>query len=254
MITLFDFSTPVALTPGDWFISAVNVSGGPVGYTMMATEFAAYGTNVVITSCQALTNSFCLTWTSVPGIHYYVQGKTNVNDTNWVTVSPTIVATDVLTTWCIALPSPCHFFRVSEGLVVTPYVPPLRITSITLGTNGVLLQWLAPTNSQFQAQWTPSLAPPAWTSFTNILTSTNGVLLVPRRRLPIRRPRRTALLSAAAVAIEPVLIIQTCARPRARKPPKCPGRARRRRERRVQTVFQTRRPFRRACRRSPCAT
>jgi hypothetical protein len=39
----------------------------------------------------------------------------------------------------------------------------------------VLLQWLAPTNSQFQAQWTPSLAPPSWNPFTNILTSTNGV-------------------------------------------------------------------------------
>ena len=174
LITLFDFSTPVALTPGDWFISVVNVSGGPVGYSIMATEFAAYGTNVVITSCQALTNSICLTWTSVPGIHYYVQGKTNVNDTNWVAVSPTIAADDVLTTYCIALPSPYRFFRVSEGLVITPYVPPFIISSIVSDTNGVLLRWLAPSNSQFQAQWTTVLAPPAWTSFTNVLTSTNG--------------------------------------------------------------------------------
>jgi subtilisin-like proprotein convertase family protein len=120
LITLFDFSTPVALTPGDWFISAVNVSGGPVRYTIMATEFADYGTNVLITGWQDLTNGLCLTWNSVPGIHYYMQGKTNVNDANWVAVSPTIAATDVLTTWCITLPSACHFFRVSEGLVVTP--------------------------------------------------------------------------------------------------------------------------------------
>jgi subtilisin-like proprotein convertase family protein len=174
LITLFDFSTPVPLTPGDWFISAVNVSGEPVRYTITATEFPAYATNVAITSCQALADSFCLTWPSVPGIHYYVQGKTNVNDTNWVAVSPTIAAADVLTTCCIALPSPCHFFRVSEGLVVAPYVPPFRITRIISDTNGVLLQWLAPSNNQFQAQWTPVLAPPNWTSFTNILTSTNG--------------------------------------------------------------------------------
>ncbi len=174
LITLFDFSTPVPLTPGDWFISAVNVSGAPVGYTIMATEFPVYGTNVAITSFQADTSSLCLAWTSVPGIHYYVQGKTNVTDTNWVAVSSTIVATDVLTTWCIALPSPYQYFRISEGLVITPYVPPLLITGISSDTNGVLLQWLAPSNSQFQAQWTPVLAPPAWTSFTNILTSTNG--------------------------------------------------------------------------------
>jgi hypothetical protein len=51
----------------------------------------------------------------------------------------------------------------------------VRITSITSNTNGVLLQCLGPANSRFQAQWTPSLAPPAWTPFTNTLTSTNGV-------------------------------------------------------------------------------
>jgi subtilisin family serine protease/subtilisin-like proprotein convertase family protein len=175
LITLFDFSTPVALTPGDWFISAVNVSGGPAAYTIIATEFPAYGTNVAVTSCQANTNSFCLTWTSVPGIRYYVQGKTNLNDTNWVAVSPTITAGDVLTAYCLPLPSAYQFFRVGEGLVVTPYVPPIRIGSINVGTNGVLLQWVAPTNSLFQAQWTLSLAPPAWSAFTNVLTSTNGL-------------------------------------------------------------------------------
>jgi subtilisin-like proprotein convertase family protein len=175
LITLFNFSTPVVLMPGDWFLSVVNVSGGPVSYTIMATEFPAYATNVVITNCQVFSNSLCLTWTSVSGIHYFVQGKTAVTGTNWVAVSPTIVAADVLTSCCLALPSPYHFFRVSEGLVVPPPLPPFRITSIARGTNGVRLQWLAPTNSQFQAQWTPSLAPPAWSPFTNILTSTNGL-------------------------------------------------------------------------------
>jgi subtilisin-like proprotein convertase family protein len=174
LITLFGSSTPVPLTPGDWFISAVNVSGAPASYTIMATEFPVAGANVVITTCQALSDSFCLTWGAVSGIHYFVQGKTEVNNTNWAAVSPTIVATDSSATFCISLPSPYHFFRISEGLVLTPYVPPVRITSITADTNGVRLQWLAPTNSQFQAQWTASLAPPAWNSFTNTLTSTNG--------------------------------------------------------------------------------
>jgi hypothetical protein len=174
LITLFDFSSPVPLTPGDWFISAVNVSGVPAAYAIKATEFPVYGTNLVITNCQALSNSFCLIWTSVPGIRYFVEGKTELNNTNWATVSPTIVAAGVSTMCCISLPSPYHFFRVSEGLVLTPSFPPVRITSIFSDTNGVLLQWLAPTNSRFQAQWTPSLAPPAWTNFSNTLTSTNG--------------------------------------------------------------------------------
>jgi hypothetical protein len=174
LITLFTFSAPVALMPGDWFISVINGSGGPVSYTIMATEFSTYATNVVITNCQALANSLCLTWTSVSGIHYYVQGKADLTGTNWVAVSPTVTATGLSTSYCLVLPSPYHFFRVSEGLAVTPSAPPVSITSIARGTDGVRLQWLAATNSQFQVQWTPSLAPSGWSSFTNILTSTNG--------------------------------------------------------------------------------
>jgi subtilisin-like proprotein convertase family protein len=175
LIVIYDYSSPVPLSPGEWFLSAINVSGGPAVYSIRATEFRDHGTPIVITSAGASTNDLCLSWTSLPDIHYYVQGKPEVNSTNWVTVSPTITAAETQTTWCITLPSPHHFFRVSEGLVVTPYVPPVLITNITRDTNGVFLQWLAPTNRQFQVQWTPSLAPPAWTPFTNILTSTNGV-------------------------------------------------------------------------------
>ena len=53
-----------------------------------ATEFPVYGTNIVITNCQAFSDSLCLTWTALAGVHYYVQGKTDIADTNWVTVSP----------------------------------------------------------------------------------------------------------------------------------------------------------------------
>jgi subtilisin-like proprotein convertase family protein len=35
------------------------------------------------------------------------------------------------------------------------------------GTNGFLLTWFAPSNDLFQVQWTPSLAPTNWTTFTN---------------------------------------------------------------------------------------
>ena len=108
------------------------------------------------------------------GIHYYVEGKTELNDANWTAVSPTIVAADASATRCIPLPSPYHFFRLSEGLVLITPVAPVTITNITADPNGVLLQWRGPTNSQFQVQWTLSLTPQAWTSFTNTLTSTEG--------------------------------------------------------------------------------
>ena len=174
LIVVFDSSSPVPLTPGDWYLSAVNVSGAPASYAVRATEFPVYGTNIVITNYQASSNSLCLTWTALAGVEYYVQGKTGVTDTNWVPVSPTVTASDVLASYCVPLPSPYHFFRIHEGLVLVPVIVPVSISSITMSTNGVLLAWSAPASNEFQVQWTASLSPPAWNTFTNLLSPTNG--------------------------------------------------------------------------------
>ncbi|PWU18687.1 MAG: hypothetical protein C5B50_08300 [Verrucomicrobia bacterium] len=173
LIVLYDNSGAVRLAPGVWFLSAVNVSSITSSYSIKATEFTAYGTPIIITNAQWTTNSFCLTWTSLPGVHYAVQGRTDfTTSTNWPTVSPTITASDYFTTWCLSLPSSYHFFRVREGLVVTP--APVNITSIASATNGVMLRWNASSNSLFDVQWTPTLAPAAWSAFTNIVSITNG--------------------------------------------------------------------------------
>ena len=147
LIVVFNYSSPVALAPGDWFLTAVNVSGGSAAYTIKATEWPAYGTNIVITNASYSSGSFCLTWTSVTNIYYYVLGLTNMNSTNWVTVSPTITATNTLTTYCIPPPSPLHFFRVIEGLALSTYVPPaLSISSVSpvsgSGAGGTLVSIL----------------------------------------------------------------------------------------------------------------
>jgi hypothetical protein len=173
LIVLYDYSSPVPLTPGDWFLGVINPSGAPASYSVMATEFPAYGTNLFITNLTASTSSFCLTWNSLPGIHYFVQGKLNLDDARWVTLTPTITATDYSTTYCVPLPSRFHFFRVHEGLVMLP--PPLLIGSIALTNSVVRLTWTAPVDNQFHVQWTPALTPPVWSDFTNLVTSTNGV-------------------------------------------------------------------------------
>jgi subtilisin-like proprotein convertase family protein len=174
LIVLFNSSSPVPLTAGTWYISAVNVSGEPATYAVRATEFPVYGTNIVITDWQASSSSLCLTWNALAGVEYYVQGKTGVTDTNWVTLSPTVTAADVTATYCVPLPSPYSFFRVHEGLVVVPVIVPVRITSIGVSTNGVLLAWTTPASNQCQVQWTASLVPPAWNTLTNMITQTNG--------------------------------------------------------------------------------
>jgi hypothetical protein len=172
LIVFFDFSQPVRLTPGNWFLTAVNSSSGPSGYSIKATEFFAYATNIVITNWAVVSNSFCLTWISEPGIHYFVQGMTEVNFTNWVSLSGTLMATDFLTTYCVPLPSSFHFFRVGEGLAPETFPAPLVYISRT-GT-GLMLQWLAPTSQEFQVQWSAPIAPPAWNTFSNIVTSITG--------------------------------------------------------------------------------
>ncbi len=133
-------------------------------------------TPIVITDTAVTSTNFCLTWTSLPGVIYHVEGLTNLSSTNWVIASPTIPASGSSTTWCVPLPSPLQFFRVQEGPGVTspPSVPP-RIQSITYGTNGVTVRWNGPNTAQYNVQWTPNLAPPAWNSFTNLITSPTGL-------------------------------------------------------------------------------
>jgi subtilisin-like proprotein convertase family protein len=177
VITLFDFSTPVALAPGDWYLGAGNVSGLPVGYCATAYEWPVYGTNIVITNAFVSSNSFCLTWTSLPGVNYTVEGLTNITSTNWFTVASGIKATGYATTACVALPSPFQYFRVREGGVIDPYFPPPFISVIRRTFQGIVLTWGGPVDAQYQVQWSPTLTPPVWTTFPNppAVTSTTGL-------------------------------------------------------------------------------
>lgn len=175
VITVFDFSQPVALSPGDWYLAAANLSPGPVSYCAKITEWPVYGTNIVITNVFLASNSFCLTWTSLPGVHYRVEGITNLTSTNWTTVSPTLTAVDYSTTYCVPLPSPFQFFRVVEGLAVNPYAPPPVIARIESVLQGILITWGGPVGARYQVEWSPSLTPATWTTIPTVITSQTGV-------------------------------------------------------------------------------
>src|SRR6185369_10295567 len=47
LIVVFTNSTPVALSAGDWYLSAVNVSGGPATYAIKATDFTNVGPTII---------------------------------------------------------------------------------------------------------------------------------------------------------------------------------------------------------------
>jgi hypothetical protein len=119
-ILVFTNSTPVALSAGRWYLGVFNVDTNLVHYTILATEYTNASPNIVITSVSVGTNGFCLTWTSLPGLEYHVQGFVSTWDTTWTNVSPTITATNNLTTWCVPLPSPFSFFRVVAGVAIVP--------------------------------------------------------------------------------------------------------------------------------------
>jgi hypothetical protein len=53
-------------------------------------------------------------------------------------------------------------------------VSTVTISSVTRTTNGILLKWSAPTNFQFQVQWSTNFPPVTWNTFANIISSTNG--------------------------------------------------------------------------------
>jgi hypothetical protein len=181
LIVLTTNSIPVTLTPGDWFLTAINVSGGPVTYSIKATEWPSTGQPITVTDFQyyppsGSTNAqFCITWTSLPGVHYYVEGIPDLATTNWTAVSPTITATNYTTTWCTDITPSNQFFRVVEGIALSSFAPPQNFT-ITAVTNNFLLQWRGSAASQYQLQWTTNLAPAIWSAFspTN-MTSTNMV-------------------------------------------------------------------------------
>jgi len=63
----------------------------------------------------------------------------------------------------------------NPGLAIGPVTPPANFTAASVGTNSFGLQWTAPAYEVFQVQWTTNLAPPSWTVFPELITSTNGV-------------------------------------------------------------------------------
>ena len=173
---IFNSSTPVRLSPGDWYLAVLNATTTDVLYSVVATEYSEAGTNVTIRGITLVSNVLCLTWSGVlTGVNYHVQGKANFNAPAWIPVSPTIKATSGTITWCITLPSPYSFFRLSEGLSPHSAGNPVIPTSIVFSGNVLTLKWNAPPNLRFVAEYTDSLFPILWKPFPDYITSTNGV-------------------------------------------------------------------------------
>jgi hypothetical protein len=148
VVSIFQNSTP-PVGPGDWFISAVNPGGGPVNYGIVAIEYPLNQPIIITNEFLSTSNSFCLTWTSLPGVPYWVGGMTNIMQGVWTNVSPTIPGTGFLTTWCLPLPSQWQFFRVFQGFAPGPPAPPFSLIGIPKPAAGAAMFVPGGTQSSF---------------------------------------------------------------------------------------------------------
>ena len=168
----FNFSVTNLVT-SNWF--------GPDSVSVVVSSVPVV-TNppIVIIDVSIITNSFCLTWTSVAGQSYHVEGITSLSTTNWIDVSPTIVATGPQTTYCVPLPSPYFFFRVVTGtssVMPPPVTTNYNFNSFSYGPGGMTLGWTAPTNLQFNILYTTNVALPlsSWSVVPSNFTSLTGM-------------------------------------------------------------------------------
>ena len=176
LIVILTNSAPVTLTPGDWFITAVKISSGPAAYSIMATEWNLTGQPIIITNITGSGGNFCITWNSLPGVHYVVQRTPILNPTTWTDASPTITAVGYTTTYCVPITGTMSYFRVIEGnSSATAAAPSVIISSIRVTPGGVVLNWFGPVNSTFHVQWANALPATPWNTFVAPVTSTNGI-------------------------------------------------------------------------------
>lgn len=182
LILLLTNSVPMPVSPGIWFLAVVNRETNDVSYVVRATEYVEIPpgpeTNIIITPWLNRTNnSLCISWNSLIGTNYYVQGRINVVDPGWNTISPTITATDIVTTYCISLTNSNHFFQVVQG--TSPLTPPtnapppyMTVPPLLLPSGLMQLTWDSVPGAVYEVQVTTNWVD--WVTLTN-LTAT-GVI------------------------------------------------------------------------------
>ena len=172
---VLETSQPVGLTAGPWFIAVINTNAATVPYTITARIWSLTGTNILLWASAVDTNALCLSWNTLPGVHYLLQGRENLETAPWTNLSPVLAATNWVTTWCVPLPTAYHFFRIAEavnagGAVVTPGRPAVAATR-SVGGTGITLRWTGVAGERYRVQWTTSLLRPIWTSAPGVVTS-----------------------------------------------------------------------------------
>jgi hypothetical protein len=98
--------------------------------------------------------------------------NTNTGIITWTPDLSQAGTTNTITTIVTDNGSP-NLSATNSFLIIVNPVP--AFSSASSVTNGVNLLWLGSTNEKFQVRWTADLAPPSWSLFPDVITSTNGI-------------------------------------------------------------------------------
>ncbi|PYI83509.1 MAG: hypothetical protein DME26_14865, partial [Verrucomicrobia bacterium] len=180
LIAVTTNTVPIPLTPGLWYLAVSNATAAPVSYNVVATELATTPTNALETTITVTSNSLCVTWNSKIGTNYVVEGKTNLTDAAWDTVSVVITATSTTTTYCLPLPLPHHYFRVREA--TAPVQPAGTVAvKVTLTTNEVCVNWNSQIGTNYIVEGKPDLTTSNWAAVSPTITATttNSMYCIP---------------------------------------------------------------------------
>jgi subtilisin family serine protease/subtilisin-like proprotein convertase family protein len=123
-------SAPVALAPGEWYLTVYNNSTNAVDYLILAREQGQLpgGTDLYINPLIEFNDTeACFSWASVIGAVYHLQGKTSVVETGWVDLSGPITANSEVTSHCVPLIEPYRFFQVVQIGELQPVDPEVTL-------------------------------------------------------------------------------------------------------------------------------
>ena len=111
----------------------------------------------------------CLEWDAVVGARYAIQGRSEISDQDWATVSE-VLAAEVSPNFCIDLTTPYRFFRIVElGMGGVPIEPPVDAIGfidpfIRMMADELCIDWASQAGVTYVVQLRETIDAAEWTT------------------------------------------------------------------------------------------